>query len=310
MAMNLQERDHQILRMVYDHGGILHKSILKAEFWPNASSDAAKKRLTDILCLHHYLAHNEIVKAKDEANKDVVIYDGDIEHPEAKDYYWLGWRGAIWIAQDKGHAIDMPETCSKEQQEVLKRQLASLNITWRPNPIWKRILHDRNIIGVHLAIAQAIKDSPNLKMSEWIHEDFFRLHAMQQNHYPDAYFFITDSQDHPGLKARFLLEIDRTNHDLTTLVDKLTAGVAFLRSAEFAAISSAKAGRYLIVLDSQERMRHLIEKVRTELAEDAYVFLFSTFGEVTKSNPVLAPIWLAGDSGQPQLMLKERGKIV
>lgn len=315
MAMSLEDRDKDVIRLIYTHGGILHRSQIKQFHWVGKSDRAITIRLTDILCAHNYLAHNiQILKrdehgevVKDAAGKVEYERNDDEEHPETKAYYWLGWRGAIWIAQELGHRISMPETCSEIEQNRLQKQLESLGIFWSPEPAWKRVEHDRMLADVQIAIEIATSKA-GLKIEDWMHENFFRHQPTSYANYPDAYFAISDSTLHPGKAARFLLELDRATHNYSTLANKFKEGLALLRSASFRNISGSNIGMYAIVTDvttNESRANGIIETIRNEFGEDAKLFLVTTIDQV-KANDPLGPIWINVGRQQIRGLLEER----
>ena len=317
-GMKLEDRDQHIMRLIYSCGGILHKDQILKSHSPDGkllfpSEGSLTKRLTEVLCKHNYLAKPRKIKTKTEDGKVVIDIDDCRDHkaPAAMGCYWLGWRGAVWFAQDQGHKIATPEEMNEAEQERLSKQLAKLGIVWNPEPDWSRIPHNLNVADIHITITLAVKDQLNLKIEDWINEGYFRLKPDKFIQYPDSYFAISDTTRHgqktPYQAARFLLEVDKGGHPHNRLVEKFKAGLQFLQSSEFKKVSGANAGRYLFVTDRDEsRINEARTRLKAELPDHAYFFLFTTFDQVKASNPLTDPIWVSAGSEAKQTLFEER----
>lgn len=283
--VELTDRDKRILRFIHGYGGLVHKAHIEAREFP--SEDSARKRL-DLLVSNEYLARPRKIKDPD---KDIDIDEGR-DHPDSQGCYWLGWRGAIWVAQDQGKNIESVEELDSSQFTALQKQLTKLGFLWQSQPNWGTILHELQLVEVHTAIEKATQSQPDLAIAEWIHENQFRAQPMNFSQYPDAYLAITDRRNHPNAAARFLLEIDRTTHPRDRLMSKLRDSIALLRSPEFSAMTGSNSGRFVLILNSKSRLEDIHKKIKQEFGESAYLFLFGLFDEV-KTDP-LGSIWLSG----------------
>ena len=294
--VKLTDRDKRILRFIHDYGGLVNKSHIEAREFP--SEDSARKRL-DLLVSNNYLTRPRKIKDPDKG----IDIDEARDHPNCQGCYWLGWRGAIWVAQDQGKVVNFPEEPDSDQLTTLQKRLAKLGFLWRSQPNWDTILHELRLVEVHLAIEIATKLQPGLAIAEWIHEDQFRAQPLNFSQYPDAYVAITDKKNHSGAAARFLLEIDRTTHPHNRLLAKLQDGIKLLRSPEFRNLTGSNDGRFALVLDSKPRLEEIHKKTTQEFGDLAYLFLFSTFDEVN-TDP-LGAIWLSGHKTEKAELLVE-----
>ena len=116
---------------------------------------------------------------------------------------------------------------------------------------------------------------------------------------PDGFFSIQNNErliEGKPYTARFLVEIDMSTEDNPRFAkEKVLPGVAYLRSAQYEERFGYRSGRWLVIANSDLRMRNLMEHTKGLLGRDARVFCFTAFDRLRPETALTAPIWHRGD---------------
>ena len=314
-AMRFQERDGAILQAIYSYDGVLARRHLKAMFWPDAGARAMEMRLS---ALYHqgYLNWPSAFQRRTQPIPEAIC--------------WLGWRGALWIAQLRGAEVTPPASLNETQLRTLAAKLRQLGIRWLREPRWSQLVHDLAIVDVRLAFESAVAVIPSLALERWVSEGEFlsqmdvvefglrsqdgSLRLMKRGVRPDAYCVILDgerlSQGLPA-RARLLLELDMATHDTGSFVrEKAIAGVAYIRSPSYKSRFGHNSGRWLVVTTSAVRLNHLMQETRQALAVDAVVFWYTTLEQAKAGNVLTSPIWWRAGSDVPVSLFTQVGNSV
>lgn len=307
--MRFQERDAQILRAIYEYDGVLARRHLKEMFWPGASLRAVQRRLSKLF-QEGYLAR----PAKHQWRTK----------PISEPIYWLGWKGAIWIAGQNGVEAEIPANDGENQMRKLHRYLREHGMRWTREPRWDQLRHDLIVVDFRLAVEQATNKIPSLILEEWIPEGVF-LSNMDVVEYeikgkggevkgekkgvrPDGYFVILDDQRlAQGLpaRARFLLEVDHSTYDNPRFGrDKVIPGVAYVKSPEYKTRFGDNSGRWLVVTTGQRRMANVKRQAEIVAGRGANIFYFTTFDKVKPESLLTSPIWYRGGDEHPSHLFR------
>jgi hypothetical protein len=306
--MRHQPRDGEIIKTIYQTGGLVSFRQLKALYWPHASKRAALKRLS-ILIKHGYLARPCI---DDWRTKPI---------PEA--IYWLGWQGILWIAAQQGIVVEKPRNSGENQLRLLHRQLRERGILWLREPRWSQIAHDLHVVDFRLILETSVKVIPNLSLIDWVREYDFRSVRHKTSYtttskdkiviqnvrevVPDGMALLTDevraAKNKPHRMA-LLLEIDMGTHSVIGRfgLQKAAPYAAFIKSPEYKAWFGFNGGTWLIVTTGERRMEHLMEQTRVVAGEDAANFNFTKFSDLS-GNILTAPIWWQPGGKSPRALV-------
>jgi len=102
---------------------------------------------------------------------------------------------------------------------------------------------------------------------------------------PDSFFALISKDK----KACYFLEVDRATESNHRWRDKIRGYVEYVKSGNYYEKFKSKALRVLAVTTSPDRMANLINTTKT--VDNAYFFLFTTFSEVQKNNPIFGSVW-------------------
>lgn len=293
--MRFQNRDGEILEMIYAYGGVVAKRHIKTKFWPTATKRSMEQRLAKLF-------HSEYISWPDLEQRKTK--------PIPEPICWLNWRGALYLAKSMALVIEAPKKINENQLRDLQKQLRKANFKWVREPHWLQLNHDLKLIDVRISIEEAIDELPNFILQEWINEGEFRSNLVEIEYrtkvngqlkrhkksiIPDSYFMITDverSSRGENSDARFLVEIDMANHDNPSFGrEKISPGIAYLRSPQYRNQFGSNSGRWLIITTSEIRLENLLRQARNYGGKDSELFLFTTFEEIFEKNPFIAPIW-------------------
>ena len=294
--MRFQQRDGEILSMIYVYDGVLALRHLKMRFWPNATLRAAQKRLSKLLS-GNYLARPTVSQRRTQ--------------PIPEPIYWLGWKGILWIAGQHGASIAPPTSHGESQMRRLAKRLRDHGIHWLREPRWLQLAHDLAVVDFRRTIEASIQDVPTWALETWTHETVFRsegdvisyqvkgtdgrLRTKSKFVYPDSYFVITDRQRHAQgqlARARFLLEVDRATHsNIRFGKEKVAPGVAYIQSRAYKRRFGNNSGRWLIVTTGERRMQNLMRQTHEVAGTGASVFFFTFFEALRNANVLTQPIW-------------------
>jgi hypothetical protein len=299
-----QERDGEILRAIYTYDGVLAKRHVKKMFWPDASERAMEMRLA-LLNQNNYLSWPSLEQWRTKPIPEAV--------------YWLGWHGAHWIGSNHKLEVKLSSVPSETQLRRLFSELRQHGIRWLREPRWSQLAHDLAVVDVRLAVEKAARETASLVLEEWIPEGAF-LSKMDEVVYntqnrnrtvkqvkrgvrPDGYCVIVDrkrqSQGLPA-RARLLLELDMATHDTESFLrEKVSAGVAYIRSEAYKTRFGHNSGRWLVVTTGAARLKHLMQQTERAARESASIFFFTTLDRIQTANVLTSPIWWQVEQDKP-----------
>ena len=102
--MRFQERDGEIINSIYYFGdGLLAQRQAKYLHFPNVSLRAMQKRISK-LCQNNYLQR--------------ATHSHWKTNPVPEQIYWLGWRGALWIAEQNDVEVEFPRNSGENQMRL------------------------------------------------------------------------------------------------------------------------------------------------------------------------------------------------
>ncbi len=308
-GIRFQTRDEIILNAIYEVGGVVAKRQVKEMFWLNKTWRAMEKRLSK-------LYHNGFIDWPDREQWR--------REPISEAVCWLGWKGAIHLAQSWGLPVDPPTKVNENQLRKLESLLRRQNFHWMREPRWIQLAHDLAVVDFRLLLDKAIRECPSLALSEWLHEGIFRsqmdimeyevegqngtTRKMKKGVCPDAFFVVDDEQrKHSGqpYRARFLLEVDNATHDNPSFgLEKALPGAAYIGSSSYKQRFGHNSGRWLVVTTAgQRRMENLMHQTEERVGRRAELFHFTTFDQVKAHNLITADIWLQGGSRNPSSLI-------
>ena len=295
-AMHFQERDGAMLEAIYEYDGILARRHLKQMFWHDKTWRAMEMRLSKL----HGQGYLDWPNAKERQIRAI---------PEP--ICWLGWKGVLWLASERGIQVEEPKSSNESQLRLLERRLREAGIHWLREPRWSQLKHDLAIVDVRLAVEKAVKELPFLELETWIHESAFRFRMdvvhctvpgangrvkpIKKGVRPDGFFIILDKnrlgQSLPA-RARFLLELDLASHDNPSFGrEKVIPGLAYLKSPAYKARFGANSGRWLVISTGSVRLKNLLAQTRLTAGATADIFFFTTFDQIQCGNVLTSPVW-------------------
>lgn len=306
--MRFQPRDGEILKTIYESDGVIARRHLKELFWTDKTERAMEQRLAK-------LKNAEYISWP---NREQRKY-----HPIPEPICWLGWRGVLSVAGIFGKTVDPPKSNNEYQLRSLQKRLRDVGIRWVREPHWIQLAHDLSVIDFKLAMDRVIEEIPNLSLSRWIPEGYFRSALATQNNsqvgmekqkgkkkgiIPDGYFEIIDKErlnrGEPH-KARFLLEMDMITHDNPSFgLDKVRSGLDYIRGSAYRNLSGSNDGLWLVVTKGKgKRIENLLKQVQKHALKDTNYFFISSFTQAVEMNPLTDPIWWQVGIDQPVALL-------
>jgi len=296
IPMRFQDRDARILRAVQDYGGLLAKRQIKALFWSGKSKRAMQSRLSKLKA-NGYIDWPSSNQRKCNPIPEPVI--------------WVGWRGALYLANTGNRKVEPPKSGNENQLRFLERRLRREGFYWLREPRWSQLSHDLTLIDIRMKIEDDLKTIPHLMLDTWINESAFRSNMDRVNFtykdrngntqqrkrgvIPDGFFRVIDSKRKKKgepYKAQFLLEVDMATHSNRRFsIEKTTAGAAYISSKLYKDRFGSNSGRWLVVTTSDIRMRHLMEHSCKKLAKDKQLFYFTTLPSMFSGNVFTETIW-------------------
>jgi hypothetical protein len=295
-SMRFQQRDAMILETIYSFDGILARRQIKEMFWPTSSDQSMEKRLSKLF-------HNGYINwPSNEQRKYRAIPEPII---------WVGWRGAIILAQRRGIQVRDPKGANENQLRLLENRLRNQGIRWMREPKWNQIQHDLKVNDIHHVVEKSVKAYPKFTLEGWVLESTFRVNTdviyfdykagdgkvkrKKKGVCPDGLFVILDREKYRKSlphKAWFLLEIDMATHDNPRFgIEKVAAGVAYIKSEKYKERFGVNAGRWLVITTSDNRMKNLMRQTRIQAGGFSHLFYFSTFDKVVTNNVLDSQIW-------------------
>ncbi len=290
--MRFQKRDGEILKTIYRYDGVLARRQIKQLFWPSASPQAMRHRLS-------LLYHNGFLNMPDRDQRRT--------NPIPEPVVWLGWRGILFVARQERIEVDDPKRINENQLRKLKKQLRESGIRWQRKPRWSQLAHDIAVDDFRLTVEHATHYWPSISLEQWIPEgnffvdmDTIRIGKRKKGIRPDGFFILVDHLrliNNSPAKARFLLEFDNSTHPITRFGrDKAKPGLAYIRSEVYRKRFGYNSGRWLVVCNSERRMQNLKAHTEKILGKQACNFFFTTLEKAKPLTVFNQAIWLRGGS--------------
>ena len=281
---------------IYKYDGLLTLRHLKGMFWPHATLRAAQKRLAKLV-ENEYLARPSRHQWRTQ--------------PIPEPFFWLGWRGILWIAEQHGVDVPQPASSRETQMRELAKDLRKQGIHWLREPRWIQLFHDLAVIDFRLTVERAVTELPALDLDEWRHESAFRAdwdtieyrvtggdrktREGKKRVFPDSYFMIRDRHREAQRamhKARFLLEVDNATHSNRRFGrEKVAPGLVYIMAPEFRTRFGDNSGQWLVVTTGKQRLRNLMRQTYQVAGSSAGVFLFTTFHQLQTPSVLVDPVW-------------------
>ncbi len=272
--MRLTARDVRVLEALHAFDGVLADYQIQRLFFTGTSQTRLRLRL---LYAHGYVARPD---RRRRASMPCMVY-------------WLERKGAAYVAGLSGGA---PEA-----------------FAYRKEPKWLQLAHDLAVNDFRITVMQACTRSEKLALEGWVPQGEFWAHpdrvaytdARGHKHArcvrPDGYFIVREGAH----LFRFLLELDRATEDNPRFArEKVLPGLAYLKSAVYAARFGHASGRWLVVTTSARRLRNLQRQAASAAGRDARAFHFTTFDKVAPETVLTAPIWHLPGQAQPVALFK------
>lgn len=311
IPMRFQDRDARILQAIQEYGGVMARRQIQQLFWQGKSQRAMQNRLAKLKS-HCYIDWSTLEQRKLNPIPEPIV--------------WLGWRGALLLANNENCKVNPPNMENENQIRLFERSLRDKGFHWLREPRWTQLNHDLTCIDIRLKIESDIKDIKHLWIGQWINETDFRSNydcivftykdknGQFRNHrrgiIPDGYFHIINRErESRGLpaKAHFLLEVDMATHANNSFgIEKAAAGAAYILSKEYRSRFGSNAGRWIIVTTSDIRMRHLMDQTQEKTNEKSSLFLFTTLPAFFSGNVFLEAIWSVCGQTKTQTLLPEK----
>jgi hypothetical protein len=307
-GMRFQKRDGELLQAIYERGGVMARRQIMHLFWPRKSTRAMEKRLAKLFRMG-YISWPSRKQRRSQPIPEPVI--------------WLNWKGIAWIAGRSGISLGTISGENENQLRKLEGGLREKGIHWLREPHWAQLEHDLAVGDFRLAVENALRELPMLRLEEWVNETTFRSMAdmvefagknggsspmpLRRRVIPDGYFALVDGKQlvqGSKARARFLLEIDLSTHDNASFGrEKVLPGIAYLLSPAYKRRFGDNSGRWLVVTTGERRMRNLKRQAEQVAREGASAFFFTTFNRLTGKKVLTAPIWYRGGEDHPSSLL-------
>ena len=303
--MRFQDRDLEIMYTIHEYDGMVARRHIKSMFWANKSNQAMENRLSKLF-------HNGYLDWPNVEQRKI--------RPIPEPIVWLGWRGALVVAQAKGIEIKPPTSVNENQMRLLQAQLRKNDIRWVREPNWIQTYHDLTVIDFRLAVERSTSEIRCYRLDQWVPESAFRMNTdrisfsfsgkdgklrkKKRGICPDGFFILVDEKREKSgkpNKARFLLEIDMATHDNPSFgIEKIAAGAAYIDSQEYKDRFGANAGRWLIITTGIKRMKNLMKQVEQNVKDKSYLFYFSCQEKIQTSNLICDPVWWQVKDSHPR----------
>jgi len=302
--LRFQDRDLDILQMIYNHDGVVARRHIKYLFWRDKSWRAMERRLS-LLKRSNYINWPSMQQRR--------------THPIPEPIIWLGWKGALVLSSQVGIDIEIPKKITEYQLRKFARLLRERGFHWLREPRWIHLNHDIKVTDIRFWVAESLKKMLNIKLEEWVSESSFRIQTDTVTYQiesirdgiwrektkgicPDGYFVIIDierEQERKSHNARFLMEVDMASHSNTNFgIEKVVPGTAYIKSPQFYKRFGSNLAVWLVVTTGRIRMRHLIKQTQERVNEDSRLFYFTTLDQMPKNNFFSDPIWVNGQSSR------------
>ncbi|HKZ40580.1 MAG TPA: replication-relaxation family protein [Candidatus Hodarchaeales archaeon] len=273
-SMRLTERDRAILEAIHAFDGMLADYQIQRLFFQGRRQ---MQHRMSLLFHHGYVSRPD--RKKRAAITNMV--------------YWLGKKGANYVAGLSGQNLN--------------------EFKYRKEPKWFTLDHDIAVNDFRLQLLKACKSCGDCQLEYWMPEGEFWANpdrveyklpnGKRKSRYirPDGCFSIINQ----GYRNRFLLEIDMATEDNPRFTrEKILPGLAYLKSKPYRERFGRDGyGRWLVVTTGEKRMQNMISQANQVTEPGAVVFYFSTFDRLNNVNFLHEPIWLRGDSEEPQSLI-------
>lgn len=274
--MVLTDRDQRILEHLHAHGGVL------ADYQIQHLEFTGRRQMQDRMSK---LFHNGYIQRTSRAG---WLLCGCA-------VYWLNKTGAEYVAG--AHGLSLSEFSSLYTRE----------------PRWSQISHDLLTVDFTLALFEACAQNPNFEVFEWLNERDFRVdpdtveyktinnHQVKRQMMPDRYFAIDWQSGSGTVRSRLLLELDNATHPNKRFAnEKVLPGLAYIRSGKYQRRFGSNSGRWLVVTTSPNRLEYLKSTTEKAAEDNARVWHFTTFEQISAQSVLTEPIWIRG--GETQLV--------
>lgn len=289
VGMILQQRDEDINKAVYEYGGVLTGNHLREMFWKSTRTDRAMRRRLTKLCQAGYLARPTPVQRR-------------FHYIPKSSVYWLGWRGALEVAGNKGIYVVPPKTISAYQLRLLRNRLKQERVYWLSTPHWNSLAHDLKLLDFRLVIEREVDLYQQLQIDNCIHETTFRSDSDQikikgknKKMWIDLHFEIVDKtlkEKGEAHRARFNLEYETGSRDNPKFgIDKVLPPIKYVDSAAYKTRFGANHGLWLIVVSGREKMKNRILRTKQVAGTNSSLFFFTTEAKFKSGRPLTSPIW-------------------
>lgn len=306
-AFCFQLRDEELLQTIFNYDGVMARRQIKEIFWKDRTWRAMEKRLAKL--------HNEgfISWPNLEDRK---------HYPIPESVVWIGWKGAIHLANYEGVSIEKNEVKSEYFLRKLESKLRSTGFSWLREPRWSQLQHDLRIVDIRIWLKESLINAHPLYLEEWVNESAFRsdldyidfqiiskkgeIIRKHKGVCPDGFFSIIDlhrKELGEPYRARFLVEIDMGTHDIPSFgIEKAAAGSAYLLSKPYLSRFGSNSGKWLVITTGKTRMKNLIQQTIERIPNGREIFYFSTFDQMIGNNFFYSPIWNQIDQEKPQTL--------
>lgn len=280
------ERFFRILICLWMYEGFLTLRQIRRIAFPNASIHEARKYMAKMF-------QNGFVNRPDRQSRAAI----------GEQLYWLSQAGAEKVADRLGIAVS-----DLKYRRKLRKSL---------------IPHDAQLNDVRLAIEGAC-EFMGVDILEWRTSQEFWANPIviqienedgkptKRRVMPDAFFILrVPQQINPKTgepeTLRCLLENDCSSESHSTFTfERLRVALALLRSPQYKQMAGRQSGRWLIVTNSERRMKTMKEYAERDFGEHAQAFWFSTVDRLCSSQQaaISAPVWFRGGWSEPATLLK------
>ena len=308
--MRFQKRDAEIISSIHYFGdGLLAQRQLKKLHFPDVSLRAMQKRMSKLR------QQNYIMRATNQHWSTKPI-------PEQ--IYWLGWKGAIWLADQNDVKVELPKNTGENQMRELQRKLRQKGFRWLREPRWSQLHHDIAVGDFFLALKKSAADLPSIRIDYWVRESEFRSSVdhveykyrnkggevvqAKRGVCPDFFFTILDGERRTvgrPHRLNLLLEIDMGTHPIGSRfgLQKAVPYAAYIKSPSYKSRFGVNAGVWLVVTTGKQRMANLMKQTEERVGMDIQYFLFSNFDELKNANLLTHQVWWKGDDNKPRSLL-------
>jgi len=283
--MRETERFYRILFSILRYEGFLTLRQIHRIAFPNASHHEARKYMAKMF-------QNGYVNRPDRQSRAAI----------GEQLYWLSKAGAEKVADRLG--IEVKEL---KYRQKLRRSL---------------IAHDAQLNDARLAIEGAC-ELLGVEITQWTSSEMFWRNPIEiqmvnsegkptkRRVMPDGFFILQipweiDEETNEPKTLRCLLESDCTTEMHPILSERLQVALALLRSPQYSQMAGKRSGRWLIVGNSEKRMRTAKENAERAFGTQAQAFWFTSVDQLylTPQAALTSPIWLRGGWKEPATLLK------